>query len=132
MKSTLLHRAAATAVLGLPCAIAIAQQTQEVQVQATRAVNAKSIGRNMYGVPILDLSLAYNVSLKDLDLSRSAGVQEAERRVKAAAREACKAVGHQYPAGTPKESDCAKAASDEAMVKVHRLAAAAEAAGKHG
>ena len=132
MKSTLCKLATATAAFGLLCGAAIAQQSQEVQVQATRAVNTKLVGRNTHGVPIVDLSLAYKVSLKDLDLSKSSGVKEAQRRVEAAANEACKEIGRQYPAGTPGESECTKAASAEAMVKVHQLVAAAEAAGGRG
>jgi UrcA family protein len=133
MKATnllpLLATAAAAAML---CRAAAAQQNQEVQVQATRTVNAQLAGRNRYGVPILDLSLGYRVNLADLDLSKSSGAVEAERRVKVAAARACKEIGHQYPSASPSDKDCAKAATDEAMPKIRELIAAAQAAGRRG
>ncbi len=131
MKATLLRLLTVVAAIGGLCGVAIAQQSQEVEVQATRAVKAKLVGRNTYQVPILDLSLAYRVNLADLDLSKAAGASEAERRVKVAAEQACRNIGRQYPHATPSDRKCAKAASEEAMTKVHELIAAAQSAGGH-
>jgi hypothetical protein len=36
----------------------------------------------------------------------------------------CKELAIRYPVGTPSESECAKAATEKAMAKVHQLEAA--------
>ena len=58
-----------------------------------------------------------------LNLALQADVVALETRVKDAALKACKEIGHQYPNSTPSDAECAKAAADKAMVKVHDLAA---------
>lgn len=111
---------------------ALAQQIQEVTVQASRIVEQKQVGRSSSGVPIVDMSLAYGVSYADLDLVSHAGVMQLEKRVNDAALQACKELSRQFPlVTTPNDADCAKTAADKAMVKVHELAAAAtKSAGK--
>ncbi len=111
---------------------AVAQQIQEVTVQASRVVEQKQVGQTPSGIPIIDMSLAYGVSYADLDLVSHDGVVKLERRVNDAAQKACKELSRQFPlVTTPTDAECAKAASEKAMVKVHELAAAAaKSAGK--
>jgi len=139
MKSTYLTGVAvAVAACGLTCtaafaqapSAAFAQEQQEVQVQAARTVT-KVVGRTMSGIPIIEVSLSYRVSLAGLDLSTKPGAAEAEHLVNAAAGKACKEIGRQYPNSTPSDTECARAASDKAMVRVNELVAAATARG-HG
>ena len=105
--------------------IAVAQNLEEVKVQASRGIETKIVGRTEHLVPIREVALSYGVSLKDVDLTTSAGAAEAEKRVNDAALVACKEIGRQYPAATPDDSKCAKAAADEAMGTVQNLIAAA-------
>jgi len=109
---------------------AFAQVPQEVRVQATRVMSSKTAGHTSSGVPIYDLSLSYGVSLAGLDLSTSSGATEAAKRVSDAADSACKELGDKYPDATPSQKECAKAASDKAMVELHGLVAAEEKARK--
>jgi UrcA family protein len=112
----------AVALIG---SIAAAQQVQEVTVQASRIVE-KQAGHTSSGVPIVDVSLAYGVSYAGLDLVSHDGVMELERRVNAAARQACKQLSRYYPhVGAPNDAECAKRAADKAMIKVNELAASA-------
>ncbi len=106
----------------------MAQDTQEVRVEATRIVSKESAIRKPYGFPMKDLSLTYGVSLAGLDLATKSGAAEAEKRVNAAAHAACKEIGRQYPAATPSDDECARDAAKEAMAKVQQLIAAAEKA----
>jgi len=112
-------------------AIVIAQDMGEVTVQATR-VSKQRVGTTASGIPIVDSSLSYGVSVKDLDLSSNAGAMALQKRVTDAARAACKELGRQFPDSTPgDDADCEKAATAKAMVKVNELlAAAAKNSGK--
>lgn len=106
---------------------AIAQSTPEVQVIASRGVTTKPAGRSSSGIPILDVSLSYGVSIADLDLATNAGALQAERRVQSAAKKACTELGRQFPVSGTSNADCTKEAADKAMLKVHDLVAAAKA-----
>jgi UrcA family protein len=105
--------------------IVIAQDTGEVTVQASRVVK-KTIGTTSSGIPIQDVSLSYGVSTTGLDLSSSNGAAALKKRVADAAAAACKELGRQYPSSTPEDADCAKKATDKAMVKVDELIAASQ------
>ena len=105
--------------------IAIAQDTGEVTVQASRAVK-KTIGTTASGIPIQDVSLSYGVSTTGLDLSSSSGAAELKKRVAEAAKAACKELGRQYPGSQPEDDACTKSATDKAMVKVNELVAGAQ------
>jgi UrcA family protein len=132
MKTVDLEVAALTAALMLLSGTALAQGSPEVKVQATRDVNAKVVDHSLTGLPILDLSLTYGVSLAGLDLSTNSGANEAAKRVSDAALAACKEIGRQYKEATPSEAECARAASDKAMMQVHELVASAEKARPRG
>jgi len=105
--------------------IAIAQDTGEVTVQASRVVK-KTIGTTASGIPIQDVSLSYGVSTAGLDLSSASGADELKKRVVEAAKAACKELGRQYPSSTPEDAACTKAATDKAMTKVNDLIASAK------
>ena len=110
----------------LASGMATAQDLEEVKVQATRAFEKKVVGRTSSNVPIVNISISYGVSVADLDLATTAGAGELEKRVKDTARTACKEISSRYPNATPSDPECAKAAADQAMVKVHELVAAAQ------
>ena len=128
MRTILVRLVVGAAVWLLVSAHASAQNAQEIKVQAKRAMNTKVVGRTSSGVPIVNVSLSYGVSVADLDLTSSSGAAEVARRVNDAAQAACKEIGRQYPDATPSEAECAKSGVDEAMVKVRELVAAAKKA----
>lgn len=74
---------------------------------------------------VKQITLSYAVAASDYDLTSSAGVADLEKAVNETAMDVCKEIGRQYPASTPDDAACAKAAAAKAMVKVHELAAAA-------
>jgi len=121
---------AVSAAAALISGLAVAQGVPEVKVQATRvissAITAKTVGRTSSGIPIKDITLSYGVTAEGLDLSTNTGAMAFEQRVKDAAEQACKDISKQYPDATPSDAACAKAAADQAMVRVHELVAAAE------
>jgi UrcA family protein len=127
-----IHPYAIVAALSLAVvtAAAAAEDLQEVTVTATRVVTTKPVGRSVSGVPILGLSLSYRVSLAGLDLSTSSGADEAAKRVSKGATAACREIGRQYRNSTPSDKECAKEASDKAMVRLHEMVAEAEKARK--
>lgn len=107
---------------------AIAQDLQEVTVQATRAFTTKATERTASGVPILDISVSYGVRTSDLNLATHSGATVLEQRVKDAALAACKEISRQYPDTTPSEAECANKAAAKAMTQVKLMVAAAEKA----
>ncbi|HEV2228412.1 MAG TPA: UrcA family protein [Steroidobacteraceae bacterium] len=121
---------AVSAAAALVAGVALGQGVPEVKVEATRVIasgiTAKTVGRTSSGVPIKDITLSYGVSAEGLDLSTHTGALAFEQRVKDAAEQACQDIGRQYPDATPSEAACAKAAADQAMVRVHELVASAE------
>ena|ERR1700683_160577 len=105
-------------------AVVFADDMGEVTVQASRVVS-KTVGKTASGVPIVDISLSYGVSAKDLDLASHTGAMELQKRVTDAAKAACKELDRQYPGSAPSDFDCVKDATARAMVKVNELTAAA-------
>jgi len=114
--------AAAFALLG---GITAAQNAEEVTVQGTRMMTTEAAGRTTTGIPLVNVSLSYGVSIADLDLASQYGPIALEKRVRDAAMAACQEIGRQYPLSTPSDEACAKAAADKAMVKVRELVLAA-------
>jgi len=124
MRKILVGAAVGVLASAFVASAAVAQQTQEVRVEASRIV--KSVAeKTVSGTEILDMSLSYGVSYAGLDLASHAGAMELERRLNSAAQKACKELGRQYPDSTPGDAECAKAAANKAMVKAHELEAAA-------
>ena len=120
----------ASAAAALIAGVALGQGVPEVKVQATRVISAsmsaRTVGRTASGVPVQDVTLSYGVSAQGLDLSTHTGAVAFEQRVKDAAEQACREIGRQYPDATPGDAECARAAADQAMGRVHELIAAAE------
>jgi UrcA family protein len=104
--------------------VAIAQNTAEVTVRASRITTAK-VDQTRFGVPIVEMTLSYRVDYRDLDLATSAGASKLEERVRKAAMNACKEIDSQYPTARPSNEACAKMAVDESMVTVRAAIAAA-------
>ena len=121
---------AGSAAAALLAGVTLAQGVPEVKVQATRvissALTAKTVGQTSSGVPIRNVTLSYGVSADGLDLSTHTGAVAFEQRVKDAAHQACQDISRQYPNATPSETDCARAAVQQAMGRVQELIAAAE------
>lgn len=102
---------------------AIAQATEEITVTAPRIIE-KSVGHTPSGIPIREISISYQLSYADLDLTKTAGVSELERRIDTMAKEACGALDNLKPLG-PKDSHCvAKAIESAADQKKQAIATA--------
>jgi UrcA family protein len=71
--------------------------------------------------------IASRIAISVPRVTSAAGAAEIEKRVNDAAKEACKEISAKRPLQqfTTSEAECAKAAADKAMVKVHELEAAA-------
>ncbi|MGO9995682.1 MAG: UrcA family protein [Steroidobacteraceae bacterium] len=76
-------------------------------------------------------TLSYEVSLDDLDMTSSAGLAAAEKRVNNAAVAACKGINREstgtstFDSLSPNDELCAKESARKAIVKLHRAIAAA-------
>jgi UrcA family protein len=103
---------------------AIAQSADQVDVQGKRVLNTNIVGRSSSGVPVVDVSLGYDVSLADLDLASNAENAELARRLNVAAEAACRQISRQYPDATPSDAECASEAASKAMVRARQLVAA--------
>ena len=125
MRTMLVTVAAGVLATSLFADSAFAQTTPEVVVTTSTKVIEERAGHTERGIPIVDVSLAYSVSAAGLDLASHSGAQELERRVSYAAADACKELGRRYPLSTPSDAQCAKAATDKAMVQVREMEAAA-------
>ena len=110
-------------------AIAADQKLEQVRVEATRIVTSDA-GKSYSGIPVKNIALSYEVSLDDLDLSTSEGVAAAEKRINAAAIDACKELGSKHPDATPADEKCAKSAARAPLAKLHKAAAATKSPAK--
>ena len=126
MKAILVNAAVGAVASVIVGGIAMAQNVEEVTVQAQRGLTMKVVGRTSSGVPLVDMSLGYGVNAAGLDLASNAGAAELARRINEAARAACSEIGRQYPAAAPSDAECAKSAAGEAMVKARKLVTAAQ------
>ena len=129
MRKMLIAGAVGAFAASLAAGIAIAQATTEVTVEATRVLQTH-VGKTASGVPINDVSLSYGVSYSGLDIASPAGAAQLEKRVRDAATQACKEIGSEHPEAMPDDQQCAREATDKAMVKVRELEAAARATAK--
>jgi len=126
MKPNLMKLAAAASVAVLACGTAFAQNVEQVNVEAKRAMSTKVVGRTSSGLPVADSTLDYAVSTKGLDLTSSAGAAELARRIHSAARDACEEIHRRYPDATPSDAQCARIANEHAMASAHQLIARAQ------
>jgi UrcA family protein len=125
MKALMRVTVAAAIASALISGAVVAQSLEEITVQGTRVLDVKSAGQNTMGVPIVDVSVSYGVSIADLNLASQYGPIALEKRVHDAAKAACEEIGRKYPLSTPSDEACTKVAADKAMVKVRELVAAA-------
>ena len=126
MKALLVAAAVGVAASILIGRVAIAQSVEEVTIQAKRGLSTNVVGRTSSGIPLADIAVSHEVSIAGLDLASNAGAAELAKRVGDAARAACREIGRRYPDAAPGDAECARAAADEAMVKVRKLVAAAQ------
>ena len=80
--------ALASLVAASNCATAQEQQLPQINVTAPRVVH-KLIGVGTSGVPIESVSVSFQVTFSDLDLTKPAGTSELDRRIEIAAKDAC-------------------------------------------
>jgi len=109
-------------VLGFVTVAMAQEQLSEITVHAKRLMSSQVVGRTSSGVPIVNISLSYGVSLKDLDVLSPSGMQAAEKRIDDAALSACQEIGRQYPDATPDDKACAKVAAKTATAELHKRA----------
>jgi UrcA family protein len=129
MKTTLIKAGICVAVSGLLCTVAIAQKVPEVQVTAHRGVTTKQVGRDRMGIPIHEMTMSLGVSLADLDLSTSAGKNEANRRIFTAAGEVCNDMIQEFPDEVHTLQKCTRETSHQAQLELNRLVAQADQPG---
>jgi UrcA family protein len=102
---------------------AIAQPTEEITVSAPRIVQ-RNVGRGPTGIPIREVSISYELTYADLDLTKTAGVSELDRRIHIMAKQACNALDNLNPLSA-KDPDCVRNAINSAAdQRKHAIAAA--------
>jgi len=107
--------------IGSECAVA--QTTEEITVTAPRMVQ-KSVGRTYSGVPVQETSISYQLSYADLDLTKTAGVSELDRRIEIMAKQACNGLDNLNPL-SGKDPTCVRnAINSTADQRKHAIAAA--------
>lgn len=125
MKKLSIGMLSASLACGFVTVASAQEKIEEIPVQAKRVPSTQEVGRTSTGVTIVGISLAYDVSLKDLDLSNPGGMRVAEKRINDAALSACREIGRQYPQATPDDKTCAKDAAKKATTELHNRATAA-------
>jgi len=123
---TTIARVVIGAAAFLLAGVAVAQGVPQIEVQAKRVMSTKTVEHIAGGVPVIDVSVSYTVSARDIDISTSSGAKVLEQRVKDAAATACKEISRQFPDATPNEAECANTAAAKAMTQVHLMVATAE------
>ena len=129
MKTTLIRAGICAAVSGLLCTVALAQKVPEVTVHAHRGVTTKQVGRDRGGIPVTEATMSVGVSLGDLDLSTSAGKDEAHRRIFTAAGEVCMDIVQEFPEEVHSLQKCTRETSRQAENELQRLVAQTGQAG---
>ena len=128
-----------TTALRLSWVIAIAAAVQSTAARAEEPAAAeagsvaksdvltKPVSRSSSGVTVVEMSASHPVSAEGLNLNATSDVAELEKRVNDAARAACKEISQRYPLATTSDSEaeCVNDAVAKAMVRVHKLVAAA-------
>ena len=106
---------------------AVAQPAEEITVVAPHTVT--EAGRSAVGVKLEVVSLTHRVSYTGLDLAKHSDVAELERRINAAAKEACQQLDTLYPPdaypSNPSNQNCVKTAVDDGMMQAKMVVAAA-------
>jgi len=129
MKTMLTKAGICAAVSGLLCSVAIAQKVPEIEVHAHRGVTTQQVGRDRAGVPVTEATMTLGVSLSDLDLSTSAGKDEAKKRIFSAAGEACMDIVREFPEEVHTLQKCTRETARQAQGDLQRRLAALESPG---
>ncbi|HUL46926.1 MAG TPA: UrcA family protein [Steroidobacteraceae bacterium] len=115
----------------IPCAFIgslMAQTPPEVTVMSSRMTTSQTLempGPPSGGMPMMKISLSYNLSTAGFDLATPSGAQAFEKRIGEVAHAVCKEIGRQYPKSIPGDEECARDAAHRAMVQAHKLEKAA-------
>ncbi len=114
-------------VAGLALVGGVMAAEQPTEITITASGEAKVVvGRSAYGAPIELVTLTRHVSYADLDLSKSAGAAELEKRIDQTAKDACKELDNRYPFEPKMAGECVRSATKEAMEQVHAVVAKAK------
>jgi len=123
------HLALVVGILAIGISSAASAQNLEViTIQSKRALTTKVVGLEAAppaGMPMMEISLSYDLSTAGFDLATPAGAQAFEKRVRDVADAVCKEIGRQYPQSKPGDEECARNAVHRAMVQAHKLEKAA-------
>ncbi len=106
--------------LALAGAVMAVEQPTEITITATGETKVV-VGRSAYGTPIEEVTLTRRVSYADLDLSKTAGAAELEKRVNQTAKDACKELDARYPFEPKAADECMRSATKKAMDQVHAV-----------
>ena len=92
---------------------------EEIIVEAPWLVEREVVGRSSStGAPIEEISLTRRVDISDLDLTHTADVSEAERRIEGVARDSCDKLAEMFPLSGVDEPSCVDDAVENAMAQV--------------
>lgn len=116
----------ATLLFGL-CLATSAFATNKLPSITVQAVASKAVvGRSTIGAPIEQATLTRRVSYADLDLTTYTGVMTLKRRVREAAREACRKLDDLYPFEERQAATCVINAVADASQQVEGAIAGAQ------
>jgi UrcA family protein len=128
LKQAILTAGSALAAASLVVVTQAAAQPAAVTVIMPRVVR-QEIGRTYSGIPVERVSLARQVSYRDLDLTTQSGVANLTSRIAATAKQACSKLDALYPPSVyPPEStydECVQSAVDGGMVQARAAVAIA-------
>ncbi|HUO91538.1 MAG TPA: UrcA family protein [Rhizomicrobium sp.] len=107
-------------------------QATEVTVTAPREVTRTRVGRSNIGAPIEDVAVTERVNIQDLDLKKTADVDELNRRVREAAADSCSELDRLFPLVPSSQTrrDCIRRAMRGANAQIE--AAVAASGGRYG
>ena len=115
------------AALAQPPAASAPAESQEITIIAPEVVR-KTVGKESRGQPIEIVTTTQEVEFADLDLSKPADAATLRKRIKDAAREACRRLDQSAPLGRTYSGPpgCEAKATMEPLALVDQLAAAAQ------
>lgn len=122
MTSILQAQAIALLAAAAVCGGAVAQELEDVTVQASQIVKVHT-GKSWSGIPVYTVSVTHAVPAADLDLSTSEGMVILEDRVEEAAQHGCREIGMAHPDAAPDNQACTRRAVSETMAQVRELLA---------
>ena len=101
----------------------------EVRIETSRIVKTDG-GVGVSGARRKVFSLAYEVSLDDIDVTTKDGLDTATKRINTAAMGACKEIAKEAPEANPSDEACARDASKRALKELNAAIAASKSASK--